>query len=407
MGRRLPRYLRHLVFRVLGVSAAIAMVSTSVAGGAESDPAARRREVQRQRAEAASKVDVLKASDAELGSALDALDRNIRGQEARAISARQAAVAAANQLQRSEAAEARTTAELAGLRSTMKSVAIDSYIKGPSRQISLVSDATSISDLATKQYFIEVTANRGAEVGDQLRAAQEDLALQREAAERAQALAVRRKKAEESELAGLRKAESAQERLAASVELRLEQSLAEVVSLDVIDKQLASEIAERQRRLAAQIAARRKAAATAAPRASRAMPVRSSGSISLATVRGITVAADIADNLEQLLAAAQADGFTLSGGGYRSSDGQIATRQANCGSSNYDIYEKPASSCSPPTARPGQSMHEQGLAVDFTSNGQLIQGRSNPAFGWLARNAGRFGFSNLPRESWHWSTNGN
>ncbi len=384
------------------------MLWNSVAGGAESDPAAQRQEVQRQKAEAASKVDVLKASDAELESALEDLERNIRGQEARAASARQAATAAADQLQRSEAAEARTTNELAGLRSTMKSVAVDSYINGPSREISLVSDATSISDLATKQYFIEVTANRGADVADQLRAAQEDLALQREAAERAQAQAQRRQKAVDAELKGLRKAETAQERLAASVEVRLEQSLAEVVSLDVIDKRLAGEIVERQRRLAAQIAARRKATTSiTTPRASRATPVRSTSSISLATVRGITVAAGLADNLEQLLAAAEADGFNLAGGGYRSSDGQIATRQANCGTSNYDIYEKPASSCSPPTARPGQSMHEQGLAVDFTSNGQLIQGRSNPAFGWLARNAGRFGLSNLPREPWHWSTNGN
>ena len=28
------------------------------------------------------------------------------------------------------------------------------------------------------------------------------------------------------------------------------------------------------------------------------------------------------------------------------------------------------------------------------------------AFVWLAANAGRFGFSNLPSEPWHWSTTG-
>ena len=43
-----------------------------------------------------------------------------------------------------------------------------------------------------------------------------------------------------------------------------------------------------------------------------------------------------------------------------------AVRRANCGSSNYAIYQMPASACSPPTARPGTSMHEQGLAIDFT-----------------------------------------
>jgi hypothetical protein len=52
-------------------------------------------------------------------------------------------------------------------------------------------------------------------------------------------------------------------------------------------------------------------------------------------------------------------------------------------------------------------MHEQGLAVDFTNGGKLIQSRSDPAFVWLKGNASRFGFYNLPSEPWHWSTNGN
>ncbi|HSH59498.1 MAG TPA: M15 family metallopeptidase, partial [Acidimicrobiales bacterium] len=96
-------------------------------------------------------------------------------------------------------------------------------------------------------------------------------------------------------------------------------------------------------------------------------------------------------------------GFSLSGGGYRSSDAQIAARRANCGG---DVYNKPASQCRPPTARPGQSMHERGLAIDFTWNGRLISS-GNPAFQWLRGNASRFGLYNLPREPWHWSTNGN
>jgi LAS superfamily LD-carboxypeptidase LdcB len=114
----------------------------------------------------------------------------------------------------------------------------------------------------------------------------------------------------------------------------------------------------------------------------------------------------IANQVAGMLSAADGAGLTLSGGGWRSSDSQIALRRAHCGSSHYDIYEKPASQCSPPTARPGQSMHERGLAIDFTCNGSLIQSRSNPCFQWLSGNAGRFGFRNLPSEPWHWSTTG-
>jgi LAS superfamily LD-carboxypeptidase LdcB len=62
--------------------------------------------------------------------------------------------------------------------------------------------------------------------------------------------------------------------------------------------------------------------------------------------------------------------------------------------------------CSPPTAIPGRSKHEQGLAIDFSHNGRAIQTRSSPAFQWLAANAGSYGFRNLPSEPWHWSTDG-
>ena len=398
------------------------------AQAAETDPAAKRREVQREKARAAAQVDVLKASDEEVESALEDLEQGIRGQEARASAARQAAVVAAEEVRRAKAAEAATTAELAELRTTMKSVAVDAYVQGPSKQLSLAAGAKSINELATKQYFIEVAANKGADTADQLRRAREDLEVQRGRAESAAEKAAERRRAVEAELTKLRFAEQASERVAADVEARLESTLAEMASLEAVDQKLAAEIAERQRRIAAQLAASRAAAtkaaaakaaaakaapakapaAIAAPRVSRAPSApRQSGSVSLTTVRGITVATSVADSLEALMAAAEADGFNFGGGGYRSSDGQVATRRANCGTSDYDIYEKPASECSPPTARPGQSMHEQGLAVDFTWNGQLVQSRGSAAFGWLSRNAGRFGLANLPREPWHWSTNGN
>ena len=137
------------------------------------------------------------------------------------------------------------------------------------------------------------------------------------------------------------------------------------------------------------------------------VPVPSGGSVSVTSVGGITVNVAIASQIRGLLDAATAAGFNLRGGGYRSSAAQVATRRANCGPSYYDIYQKPASQCSPPTAIPGRSMHEQGRAIDFTSGGALITSRSNPAFVWLSNNASRFGMYNLPSEPWHWSTNGN
>jgi LAS superfamily LD-carboxypeptidase LdcB len=123
-------------------------------------------------------------------------------------------------------------------------------------------------------------------------------------------------------------------------------------------------------------------------------------------VRGIRVARQIAPRVQALLAAAQADGIGLGGWGYRSHESQIELRRRHCGPTDYDIYQKPSSQCSPPTATPGKSMHEKGLAIDITYGGKTIKSRTSPAFQWLAKNAGRFGLFNLPSEPWHWSVNG-
>ncbi|HEU5151632.1 MAG TPA: M15 family metallopeptidase [Iamia sp.] len=116
----------------------------------------------------------------------------------------------------------------------------------------------------------------------------------------------------------------------------------------------------------------------------------------------ITVASGIATNVRNLLAAARADKLNLCGSAYRDSSRQVELRKQNCGTSRYDIWEKPASQCSPPTAIPGTSMHEKGMAIDFAS----CSTRTTACYRWLAANASRFGLRNLPSEPWHWSTNG-
>ena len=123
-------------------------------------------------------------------------------------------------------------------------------------------------------------------------------------------------------------------------------------------------------------------------------------------VQGINVHESIAIDLDRLLNAARADGINLGGWGYRSSDKQVDLRRLHCGSSDYEIWDMPAFACSPPTARPGRSMHERGLAVDFTYNGASMTMQSNPGFQWLDAHAREYGFVNLPSEPWHWSNSG-
>lgn len=384
------------------------VVSPAQAAEKSSDPAARRKEVQGQRAQKAAEVDVLKASDAELDQALDAIDSNLRRQEAEAASAAQAATAAAATAAQAREAERATAAKLGRLRGAMRREAVDAYVRGPSDGVMIALNSSSLPEVVAKQQLMRAAIGAGADRADELRAAKEDLTLQRAAADKAEQQAAARRKEVDARLGELTQSQVKQEEVAGSVEERLERALAEADSLATIDGQLAADIARRQAVLAARVAAVAAAPRTAGRAAARAprtasIPPVGVSSGSLTTVRGITVASEIAGRVEDLLAAAQADGFALSGSGYRSSDGQIAVRRANCGG---DVYNKPASQCRPPTARPGQSMHERGLAIDFTWNGRLISS-GNAAFQWLRSNAGRFGLSNLPREPWHWSTNGN
>jgi LAS superfamily LD-carboxypeptidase LdcB len=125
----------------------------------------------------------------------------------------------------------------------------------------------------------------------------------------------------------------------------------------------------------------------------------------------ITVDAEIADDLAQLLADAEAAGIILGGGGYRSPEEQIALREAHCGTSNYAIYQMPASDCTPPTARPGTSLHESGLAIDFTcydpeTDTAPTVRRGDPCDAWLTANAATYGLLNLESEAWHYSPTG-
>jgi LAS superfamily LD-carboxypeptidase LdcB len=125
----------------------------------------------------------------------------------------------------------------------------------------------------------------------------------------------------------------------------------------------------------------------------------------LTVVWGIRIHESIADKLLALLKASSRDGIRLGGGGYRSSTSQIALRRAHCGTSNWAIYSKPSYQCRPPTARPGASMHERGLAVDFTQNGRALWSNTS-GYRWLKQNAAKYGLRNLPSEPWHWSVNG-
>lgn len=116
-------------------------------------------------------------------------------------------------------------------------------------------------------------------------------------------------------------------------------------------------------------------------------------------VDGIVVHERLAPFVRTLLAEAEVAGIPLEGGGYRDSTAQRRLRAQNCP----DPVSSPASACSPPTAKVGQSLHEYGLAIDFTSRGELILDRSSAAYRFLEANSGWNRLEVHPQEPWHWS----
>ena len=230
----------------------------------------------------------------------------------------------------------------------------------------------------------------------------------------------------EAQLEQLLEAVGLQAQMVFEAESRLEARLYEAAALAELDAEMASQIEAEQTNLARVVQAekakraqeerlrreaeRKRREAEEARRRQLLGIADAPTSINfdrseLTTVWGIRVHESIADKLLALLQHASGDGIRLGGGGYRSSQSQINLRRAHCGTSNWAIYSKPSYQCRPPTARPGASMHERGLAIDFTQNGRALWSNTS-GYRWLKRNASKYGFKNLPSEPWHWSTNG-
>ena len=128
-------------------------------------------------------------------------------------------------------------------------------------------------------------------------------------------------------------------------------------------------------------------------------------SFRICRVRNTTVSVTMAANLQNLFNAAEADGIKLGGGGYRSYEDQVRLRMEPKRGAACHILSNPSSSCKPYTARPGESNHESGEAVDFTQGGSTLRSGSS-GFLWMKYHAAQYGFKNFPKESWHWSRTG-
>jgi len=384
--------------KVLGAVLAAALTLSPMASFAQqtgTNPSAERARVRAEKAKLATQVNALTADDAEVSAALEALQANVRGQEALLAEANRAAEEAEAALTQAQEAMEAKRAEIALLRDEIRAFAVQAFVHPPSDDAMAALDTADPGEAAQKRALLEMRNTNDADLLDRLSAAEEDLEVQRELAKAASDRAQEKRASAANRLGELTSARDAQKAYADQVEARLARALGEAAALEQYDAELSAKIAAEQ----AELARRARASGSRSGGGGGGSSSTFNGSLSTVpcpTGGSITVASSIANETQALLNAAPSE-LNLCGWGWRSSQRQQELWDAHgCDTG-----------CSVPTARPGSSMHEQGLAIDFTSSGQTIQSRSHPAFRWLDANAGSYGFRNLPSEPWHWSTNGN
>ena len=452
--------------RSLAVTAAAAVIlfGTVAPNLAESapraDPRAEREQVRAEAAKVAANIDTSKASLTEIDAALQTLQADLNTQQAALARAEEELAQAEKDIIDAEAAIEDLTAEIDVLRKEMRRRAVTAFVHPAEDDVLTTLDTQDFTSAANHRFYIDLRAQDDADVENRLEGASIDLEAQRVKASDAKETAAAKRTEQADRTASVADAKGRQQQVSDSLESSINQQVARSIELADTDRELSAEIARQQAELLARLVAQREAEEKAAearasearkaelervrqaeaaaeanvspagqetapsapstPSTPSAPPSGGGGSagggggavvepgpidsgVQLAYVQGIPVNAMVADQVTAMINAAAADGVSLNiGNSYRSVARQIELRRSNCGSSSYAIYEMPSGSCRPPTAKPGQSQHQLGLAIDFAN----CSSRGTACYRWLAGNASRFGYYNLPSEAWHWSTSG-
>lgn len=367
-------------------------------------------------------IDVMKSDDTDVQEALTDISANVEAQVEQLANARSALATADQQVAAADLAVAETEGRIDTLSVQTDGIVINAFMNPPAEVALDAFSAGSLTDLSVKQSILNTKATSDADTLELYEQARDQLDVQ--LAERAGLVetAEQNREAAETALIDLESALSQSALFAVRVEERLDQTLAEADSLAEVDPVLAAQLQAREAQLAAALGSMQaEAQRVAAVENSAALAVEAEGNKGYGTIKqppggvvsvpcptggSVEVAGDISSQVTRLLNDSAAAGAAMCGGGYRDPQDQIAVRRANCGTSTYAIYEAPSSYCSPPTARPGTSMHEQGLAIDFKCGGSTSVRYGDRCHDWLRSHAEEYGLYNLPSEPWHWSVSG-
>ena len=344
-------------------------------------------------ADAAASIDATSATIEEIASAIDDVAALATIHQVRLEEATDRYASALGRLNQAEASQEEVLAEIDVLRVLVGELALAQFTVEPGTDISELVLSTDPGQSARLAHVLELQTGNAQDAMDRLRLLEfeaDELVAERAAASSLaeESLAEMQHRSRE-----LDAAISGQEQLLEAAQLRLLASESDAEAAALLIEETEERLLDYVRGIGAPA------------------PVDRADIVTISFFEGldtspffqIQVHKDIEEQTRGLYELAFSQGINLGGWGFRTTDRQIGLRRAHCGSTDYDIWLRPASQCSPPTARPGYSKHEQGRAIDFQWNGGSIGPRSGIPFQWLAANAPQFGFVNLPSEPWHWS----
>ena len=362
-------------------------------------------------------IEVDRADEVDIENAFSSVSDNVRAEQARLDAAEGAVRQADLAVTAAEGAVTKIQGQIDALVGRSDSVVVRTFVNPPAERAVEALTADSVEASTVKEALLQMQADADAAVLDELHGLESKLEKQREKVEQKRKAASRRRSDAEAALADLEDAASQQITFSREIEKRLERNLTEIEMLKETDPELAAQLQKQVDTLAAQLTdARERLERDDRLKELDIDPptVEGPSQIDIDALEGsiltvscpsggsIRVHKTIADKVRDMLNLAYQQGLKLCGNGYRSISAQIALRRAHCP----DVWSSPASACSPPTAPPGSSMHEKGLAIDFTCGSYGSVGRGDPCFVFLANNASKFGLHNLPSEPWHWSSDG-
>ena len=216
------------------------------AWSAAPSPEEQRDAAREKKAELATQVDTLKASDDELESAVRALDAGVAVQSNQTESAKRALQSAETGLGTAEAKLAATEQRMGDLRQEVADAAIQAYVHPGGDALLQIVRAQNLGEASRRQVLLSSVVNSNRDALDQMRATRQDQQFDKANLAQARQLADDRRKVAADKLAELQDALNQQNRLKSALDTRIAEFTAEVEALSREEATLSALIRARQ-----------------------------------------------------------------------------------------------------------------------------------------------------------------